>query len=438
MNKNKIITYFFHLLIVAGFIVGLSILVPHYRFGMILEYFRNGGPSERFILSLFILLVVVPSLERFFISGIITLIVAGVIFGPYALKVIPQNPETLQFFANIGKIFILFLAGLEVDLNILREKALRTFLFGMLTFSLPFSGGFLVGKFFGYGLNACILIGSLLASHTLLALPLIQKRGLLKYEFASVTVGGTVITDILAMLVLAVCLFVHAGQFTAANLLQYVFHVLLYCVVVIGGIFWAGETYFHRQKDEVLSAAFILMSLVIASLAAEAIHLEAIVGAFLCGLAINGAALNRVVTEKLRFIGNLLFIPAFFIYLGFTLDLPSFVEALIKYPWMGLALLSALLFGKFFAAFPFGMIFRYRIKETLTMWSLTLPQVAATLAATLVAYQALNANGERLIDGQVLNCVLILVVVTCFLGPSLADFFSKSVEKSLGVKVENH
>ena len=80
MNKNKIITYFFHLLIVAGFIVGLSILVPHYRFGMILEYFRNGGPSERFILSLFILLVVVPSLERFFISGIITLIVAGVIF----------------------------------------------------------------------------------------------------------------------------------------------------------------------------------------------------------------------------------------------------------------------------------------------------------------------------------------------------------------------
>jgi Kef-type K+ transport system membrane component KefB len=436
MNIKKIINYLFHLLVVVGVIVGLGLLLPHYRIGMLLDYFKSGSAGERFILMLFVLLVIVPLLEKFFISGIITLIATGIILGPHALNVIPKEPVVLDFFADIGKIYILFLAGLEVDLNILRQKAFRTFFFGLLTFSLPFAAGFLVGKWFGYSRNASFLIASLLASHTLLSLPVIQKRNLLKVEFASITIGGTVITDILSMLVLAVCLFIHSGQFTTANVLQYVYHLLLFCVVVIGGIFWLGEAYFHRQKDDVLSAVFILMALAIASMTARVIHLESIVGAFLCGLAINGAALSHRVTEKLRFIGNLMFIPAFFVYFGFSLDIPGFWAAFFKYQWMGLALLSALICGKFLAAVPFGTIFRYRFQETLTMWSLTIPQVAATLAAAMVAYDAIGTDGQRLIDTQVLNGVLILVVITCFLGPFLADIYSKKVAKTLGATTE--
>ncbi len=427
MDTKKIFIYALRFFIVAGFCVGLYLLLPHYRYGVVLEYFKHGSGSARYGLVLIILFVFVPLFERFYISGIITLIAVGVIFGPYGLEVIPSHPRGLEVLADMGKIFILFLAGLEVDLNILRRQAGKTAVFGFLTFALPFAGGYLAAHLFGYGAVTCILTGSLLASHTLLALPLIQKRGLLKEQFAVVAIGGTVLTDVAAMLVLAVCLFMHAGQFTAANLLEYVLHLSLYCVVVIGGIYWAGESYFHRGKNELESAIFVLMSLVVASLGAELVRLESIVGAFLCGLAVNGAALNERVTEKLHFVGNLLFIPMFFIYTGFCLDVPAFRSAVSTHPGIVLAFIAALVGGKFLAAFVFGSCFRCGRQQALALWSLSLPQVAATLAASVVAYQAMNAQGQRLIDSRILNVIIVLVIVTCFLGPFLTDIYTRRI-----------
>lgn len=431
MDTKRTTVYVLRLLILAGAVAGICLLFPHYRPGIALEYFRQGTGNDRLVIFFLLLFVVVPLLEKFYISGIITLIAAGLLLGPNVLAVIPAHPEALGVLADMGKIFILFLAGLEVDLKILRREAGRSFVFGILTFSLPFAGGYLTGRLFGYGTVSSVLIGSLLASHTLLALPILQKRGLLKDQFAVVAIGGTVLTDILAMLVLAVCLFMHAGQFTAANLLEYVLHLALYCVVVIGGIFWAAESYFRRSKSQIQGAMFVLLALLVAGIGADLIGLESIVGAFLCGLAINGAALNSGVTEKLHFVGNLLFIPMFFIYTGCNLDLPAFRSAVVENQGIVIAFIAALIGGKFFAAFIHGTCFRYRREQTLALWSLSLPQVAATLAASVVAYEAVNAQGQRLIDGTILNVVIVLVVVTCFLGPFLTDVYSRKVAKTL-------
>jgi Kef-type K+ transport system membrane component KefB len=430
MDKKRKIVYALRLLILAGAGAGLFLLIPHYQPGIALNYFRQATGNERLVLFFLLLFVVVPLLERFYISGIITLIAAGFVLGPHVLAVIPAHPEALKILADIGKIYILFLAGLEVDLKILRREAARTFVFGILTFSLPFAGGYLAGRMFGYGTVSAVLIGSLLASHTLLALPILQKRGLLKDQFAVVAIGGTVLTDILAMLVLAVCLFMHAGQFTASNLLEYVLHLILYCVVVIGGIFWAAESYFRRGKSEIQGAMFVMLALIVAGLGADLIGLEAIVGAFLCGLAINGAALNRRVAEKLHFVGNLLFIPMFFVYTGYSLDLPAFRSAIVENPGIVIAFIVALIGGKFLAAYIHGTCFRYRREQKLALWSLSLPQVAATLAASVVAYEAVNAQGQRLIDGTILNVVIVLVIVTCFLGPFLTDLYSRKIAQT--------
>jgi Kef-type K+ transport system membrane component KefB len=162
-----------------------------------------------------------------------------------------------------------------------------------------------------------------------------------------------------------------------------------------------------------------------AAVAAEAIHLEGIIGAFLAGLAVNAAARNSEAKHELEFIGNHLFIPAFFLTIGLLIDLPVFADTLVTHFWLALGIVGGLIGSKYMAAEVARRLFGYSRTQGLTMWSLSLPQVAATLAAALVAYNTTNAAGERLIGEPVLNSVIVLLVVTSVLGPILTEQFAK-------------
>ena len=169
----------------------------------------------------------------------------------------------------------------------------------------------------------------------------------------------------------------------------------------------------------------MLLLVAAAAVAAEAIHLEGIIGAFLAGLAVNTAARGSEAKHELEFIGNHLFIPVFFVTIGFLIDLRAFAATLVDHFWLVAGVVGGLVGSKFLAAEVARRLYGYTRDEGLTMWSLSLPQVAATLAAALVAYNTTNAAGERLIGEPVLNSVIVLLVVTSVLGPVLTERYAR-------------
>jgi Kef-type K+ transport system membrane component KefB len=162
----------------------------------------------------------------------------------------------------------------------------------------------------------------------------------------------------------------------------------------------------------------------VAGVLARLINLPGIVGAFLAGLAVNAAVHDKPVKEKLEFFGNSFFIPIFFVVTGFLIDPPAFVHSVIgNFPAVS-TIIVALIAGKWIAAEIVGRAFRYATAVRMTMWSLTLPQVAATLAAALVAFDTVDPNGQRLLDAQMLNAVLVMMLTTAILGPVLTQHFA--------------
>jgi Kef-type K+ transport system membrane component KefB len=356
--------------------------------------------------------------------AVVGLLLAGVALGPSGLHALPKSDPVADFFAEVGKRLLMFFAGLEIDLSQFRRTARRSLAFGLLTFSIPQVIGTAIGVLAGYGWLAAVLIGSLMASHTLLGFPIVQRMKLVTDESVAVTIGGTILTDLMSLLVLAVCLPIHTSGFSAGVFVLQIVEMVVYVLVVFFGLSALGRWALKRlgdSKDKQL--VLILLIIAVAGFGAEAINLEAIIGAFLAGLAINQAVSHGEAKKELEFLGNTLFIPMFFVTIGFLIDIQVFLQTLITRIGLVVGIVGGLIVAKYLAAYLTQRVFRYSYTQRQLIWSLSLPQVAATLATAIVAYQTKNAAGVRLIDEPVINTVLVLVVVTSLLGPVLTEYY---------------
>jgi Kef-type K+ transport system membrane component KefB len=242
----------------------------------------------------------------------------------------------------------------------------------------------------------------------------------------AVTIGGTVFTDLASLLVLAVCLPIHNAGFSASVFAVQIGELVVYVLLVFGGLRTLGPWLIKRIGDsKERQVILILLIIALAGFGAEVINLEPIIGAFLAGLAINRALNHTETKERLEFLGNTLFIPTFFVSIGFLIDVGLFLQTLRANTGFVAGIVGGLIAAKFLAARLTQRLFGYSRSQGHLIWSLSLPQVAATLAATLVAFQSKNAAGDRLIDEPVLNTVLVLVVVTSILGPILTEYFGR-------------
>lgn len=368
-------------------------------------------PIVSFAILLTVILIVPLIFERLKLPGLLGLLAAGVVLGPHGFHLLSNESETLKLLSGIGLIYLMFVAGLEIDMEQFERTKHRSIGFGTFTFLVPLIVGTIVGRIFGFGWNASFLIGSLFASHTLLAYPIISRLGVINNEAVTVTIGATIFTDIGSLLVLAVCIGIHQGEFSTFSLVKLLLGLVIYSAVILFGFRWLGHEFFRRTgEEEGNQFLFILLVVFISALGAEVIGVEKIVGAFLAGLAVNEVIGSGPVKEKVVFVGNVLFIPIFFISLGLLIDIPAFISS-ISSIWLTLAILVGLIGSKFGAALLAKLVYRYNWREMITMWSLSLPQVAATLAATLVGYRA------GLLTENVLNGVIVLMIVTATLGP---------------------
>jgi Kef-type K+ transport system membrane component KefB len=380
----------------------------------------------RFAIVMAIFLIVPPLCRRIRMPPGVGLLFAGVALGPSGLGTVPDAAPVAGFFAEIGKLLLMFFAGLEIDLTQFRRTGKRSVVFGALTFSLPFSAGIAVGLLAGYGLLAAVLIGSLIASHTLLGFPIVRRLGLVTDEAVAVTIGATVFTDLSALLVLSVCLPIHSSGFSPANFAAQVGEMVAFVLVVFIGLGALGRWLIERtgnSPERQVTLIFLIIAL--AGFGADAINLEPIIGAFVAGLAVNEALRHGEAKEQLEFVGNTLFIPMFFVSIGFLIDVGVFARTLVERIGLVVGVVGGLIGAKFLAARLTQRVYGYSRAEGRLMWSLSLPQVAATLAPALVAYETKNAEGVRLIDEAALNTILVLVVVTSTLGPVLTEYFGR-------------
>jgi len=382
-------------------------------------------PIVPFAILLVVILVIPIMFERLRLPGLVGLVFSGLVLGPSGWNLFQSNSPMINLLSDIGLIYLLFVAGLEVDLEQFRRQKSRAFGFASLTFTVPLVMGTLVGLILSYGWNTSILIGSLFASYTLLAYPIISRLGVINNEAVTVTIGAKIFTDIGAILILALCVAVaDAGALSFAKLLSLSGWLIIYSVAVVTGLDWAGKEFFKRSgDDEGNKFLFVLLSVFLAAVGAQLIGIEKIVGAFLAGLAVNEAVGEGPVKQKMVFIGSVLFIPIFFVDLGLTINLPAFVNNLDTLK-LTLLMIVGLIVSKLIAAFFTKLLYRYNWQEMLTIWSLSVPQVGTTLAATLVGYRA------GLLPLEVLHSVIVLMVVTSTLGPLLTSRIAVGLNSS--------
>jgi Kef-type K+ transport system membrane component KefB len=262
-----------------------------------------------------------PLCRRARLPAVVGLLLSGVLLGPYVLGIFGERTPVADFFAELGKLLLMFFAGLEIDLAQFRRARNKSIMFGLVTTSIPLLLGTAVGLLFGYQPVAAVVIGSLLASHTLLAAPIIVRLGETRLEPITITFGATVLSDTLSLIVFAICVPIYQSGFSVSGLLVQLIEIAVFVPLILVGLSRVGAYFLKKvEHDEDAYFILILVILAVAGLLAQSINLPGIVGAFLAGLAVNAAVKTKPAKEKLEFFGNSFFIPIFFVVTGFQLQ----------------------------------------------------------------------------------------------------------------------
>jgi Na+:H+ antiporter len=382
-------------------------------------------PLTKFALGMAIIFGVPALSRRVGLPAVVGLLLSGVVLGPHVLEVFGTQRPIADFFADLGKLLLMFFAGLEVDLALFRRARRKAVTFGLITTTTPLLLGTAVGLLFGYQMVTAVVLGSLLASHTLLGLSIVTKIGANRLEPFIVTVGATVLSDTLSLVVFAMCVSTFERGFSVPGLAVQLVEIVVFVPLLLLGV-GRGGRYLLKKAEEDEQAYFVLMFGIMAAAVAltRIVQLPGIVGAFLAGLAVNTAVQDKPAKEKLEFIGNSFFIPIFFVVTGFLIDPIAFVQSIIDHFGLAAAVVGALVIGKGIAAGIAARAFHYTRAAKMTMWSLTLPQVAATLTATLVGFDTINPAGQRLMDQNILNVVFVLILVTATVGPIMTQHYA--------------
>lgn len=387
----------------------------------------------RLAVGLLLVLFLPRLLERYRLPGVLGYILAGILLGPAFTGVLDPESPSIKLWSELGKLLFMFFVGFEIDLEQFNKARNKAIVFGTLTFILPFTAAIGLGLALGYDLTASALIGSIIASHTLLAHPILERLKLLERESVLVTVGGTIFTDVAAMLVLALAVSIFQTGFSWSFLLIELGELAIYVPLVIFGLSKVARKLILHFGDTPEARVCILLAVIaITAELAEAIRLEGIVGAFLAGIAVKRAVHGKFAIEQLEVLAKALFIPTFFLATGFLIDFPLLGNTIVSRPAMVFGLIGALVIGKFSAAWLTGRLFSYKPDDMKLIFSITLPQMAATLASAVVGYETKNAAGVRLLDAEFVNAVLVLVVASCVAGPILTERWGRKISQAEG------
>ena len=375
------------------------------------------SPVLIFFIVLVIILLSPVVLNRFKIPHIIGLIVAGVVIGPYGLNVLARD-MSFELFGQVGILYIMFLAGIEIDMYHLKRNLKRGLVFGLLTFLFPMIVGTLASVYvLKMSWVTSILLASMYASHTLISYPIVARFGLTKNPAVLIAVVGTIIAVIGALLVLAGAMNVQrTGEFVWGDLLRLLLELAIYCVVILYTYPRVTRWFFKNYSDNVTQYIFVMAMVFLASWFAQIIELEAVLGAFFAGLVLNRYVPNASpLMNRIEFVGNALFIPYFLIGVGMMIDVK--VVSNVNTLYVAGNMIVVALIGKWVAAWIAQKIYGMKGMERKMMFGLTTAHTAVALAVVTIGYNMIMPDGSRMMDETILNGTVLMILVTCAIAP---------------------
>lgn len=375
------------------------------------------NPVAIFLIVLVIILMAPVLLNKLKIPHIIGMIVAGVVVGPYGFNILADD-SSFEIFGQVGLLYLMFLAGIEIDMYHLKLNLKRGLLFGALTFFIPMAMGAVASVYLlGIDWLTSVLLASVYASHTLIAYPVAARFGITKSPAVLIAIVGTIIAVIGALLVLGAAVNIHdVGRFESASIAWLLCKLILYCAAVLYIYPRLTRYFFKTYSDNVTQYVFVLAMVLLSALVSKLIGLEAVLGAFFAGLVLNRyIPTSSTLMSRIEFVGNALFIPYFLIGVGMMINVR--VIGNVETLWVTAVMLAIALSSKWLAAWGAQKIYRMNGAERGVMFGLTTAHTAVALAVVTIGYNMVLPDGTRMMDETILNGTILVILVTCAIAP---------------------
>ena len=385
------------------------------------QYFPITDPTLIFFVVLLMILLSPIIMGRLRIPHIIGMVLAGVLVGKYGLNILGRD-ASFELFGRVGLYYIMFLAGLEMDMEGLKKNRNRMMVFGMLTFLVPFAMTYFMGvSLLGYIPLASLLLAAIMASNTLIAYPIVGRYGLTRHTSSTLSVGSSMMALFMALIVMASIVNSFHGNGGILFWLLFILKFVAYCVGLIMVIPRVTRWFLRRYSDAVMQFIFILAVVFLSAALSDAVGLEGIFGAFMSGL-----ILNRFVPKvsplmnRIEFTGNALFIPYFLIGVGMLINV-RLLFAGSKILWVVFCIVFFGTLGKAVAAYLAARIFRMSWLAGHMMFGLTSAHAAGAIAMVMVGRRLEVAPGQYLFGDEVLNGIVIMILFTCVISTVITE-----------------
>ena len=386
------------------------------------QYFPITNPSLIFFLVLVIILLAPIIMGKLRIPHIIGMVLAGVAIGQYGFNILVRD-DSFELFGRVGLYYIMFLAALEMDVEGVKKNKGRLSLFGLLTFAAPFTLTFIMSEWLlGYPTIASLLLGCLMASNTLIAYPIVSRYGQQRKPSVALSVGASMLSLLVALVVLAALVASHNGQTGVLFWLWFVAKFVIYCGGLAILIPKLTRWFLRRYSDAVMQFIFVMAMLFMSAVLSESIGLEGIFGAFLSGLILNRYIPHvSPLMNRIEFIGNALFIPYFLIGVGMLINVRlAFSDTSVL--WVALAITLFGTAGKAIAAYLSALLFRLPLNTSGNMmFGLTSAHAAGAIAIIMVGMRLTTPDGSVLVTGEMLNGVVLMILLTCIISTVVTE-----------------
>lgn len=386
------------------------------------QYFPITNPSLIFFLVLVIILLAPIIMGKLRIPHIIGMVLAGVAIGQYGFNILVRD-DSFELFGRVGLYYIMFLAALEMDVEGVKKNKGRLSLFGLLTFAAPFTLTFIMSEWLlGYPTIASLLLGCLMASNTLIAYPIVSRYGQQRKPSVALSVGASMLSLLVALVVLAALVASHNGQTGVLFWLWFAAKFVIYCGGLAILIPKLTRWFLRRYSDAVMQFIFVMAMLFMSAVLSESIGLEGIFGAFLSGLILNRYIPHvSPLMNRIEFIGNALFIPYFLIGVGMLINVRlAFSDTGVL--WVALAITLFGTAGKAIAAYLSALLFRLPLNTSGNMmFGLTSAHAAGAIAIIMVGMRLTTPDGSVLVTGEMLNGVVLMILLTCIISTVVTE-----------------
>lgn len=391
------------------------------------QYLPITSPTLIFFVVLFIILIAPIVMGKLRIPHIIGMVLAGIVIGPYGLNILERD-SSFELFGRVGLLYIMFLAGIEMDMEGLKKDLGKVTVFGLLTCFVPFILTYLSCVWYlGYPSLASLLLGCIMASNTLVAYPIVVRYGLQRSTVTTLSVGASMLSLLIALVVTAALVGSMSGDTGTLFWVMFFVKFVVWCIAMTWLIRHMTRWFLRRYSDSVMQYIFVLAVMFISAATCELIGLEGILGAFVSRLVLNRFIPNiSPLMNRIEFIGNAIFIPYFLIGVGMLINAGLLLEGgntILVVACIGI--FGTL--GKAIAAFLTSFFFHRSVHEGNLMFGMTSAHAAGAIALVMVGVNLEIAPGQHLLGDEALNAVVIMILFTCIISTVVTDYASRTI-----------